>query len=200
MQPNVPQQEAQQRPLKATGISKDELRKDFMKYTAMATKLVFSPETRGAIMGVLKTDQDPVRKVANTTVMVMQRLDGVLRKEGLEIVDTVKIFAGHEVIKMVSEYAEAGKLFRLNDDLQLLASSLAAQDYVNAEAKAGRINKKILATQIQADMRKMPEKDRKGVMQGTKRVAEIARKYNNGKGSISTAIGGKKATGLIGGA
>ena len=191
-------------PLQPTGSTKEEVRKDFIQYTAKATKLIFSPDTREAVLGMLKVaGTDPVKKVADVTVMIMQRVDGLLRQQGLEILDTVKIFAGHEVIKMVAEYAEAAKLFKLNEDLQLLASSLAAQDYVNAEAKAGRINKKILGTQIQADMRKMPEKDRRDIMLGTKKVAEIARKYNNGKGSISTAVGGadKKAPakGLIGG-
>lgn len=173
-------------PVKATGDNT--IKRDFTQYVAKATKVIFSPQTREAIMTTLKGPGDPVQKTADITVMVMQRVDTMVREAGLEMQDSIRIFAGHEIVKSVAEFAEAAAAFKLNDDLVLLATSLAAQDYIKAETKAGRINAKTLEVQMQADLRKMPEKNRREIMEGAKKVQGIARKYNGGNGSISTAV------------
>jgi hypothetical protein len=176
-------------PLKQTGTDKESLQRDFTRYVAKATKVIFSPETRDQVLEMLKTGVDPVQSTANVAVMVMQRVDSAIRSAGQELQDSVRIFAGHEVIKSIAEYAEAAKLFKLNEELQLLATSVAAQDYIKAETKAGRINPKALQVQIQADLRKLPPKERTEILAGAKKTQDIAKRYNQGKGSISTAVG-----------
>lgn len=153
-----------------------QIKEDFKKYVSMAIDLIHAEGTSPATIGMLK-GPDPVQQVASTTVTIMQRLDTQTRESNVELQDVVKIYAAHEIVKLLAELAEAAKLYKLDDDYQLLALATATQDYVKAEAAAGHINPKALSVQMQAGIRQLPEKERKDVLAGTQNVQKIAQRY-----------------------
>lgn len=161
--------------------SSPHIKEDFEKYVANAIKLIHSEQTRLKVLGMLH-GKDPVSKVADATVMIIQRLDTAARHSGTEVQDTIKVFAAHEIVNLVVEFGEAAGIFRLNDDLKLLALSSACQKYVQSEIAAGRIDGQALQVQLQADMKKMPQKERADIEAGMAKVQNIAKRYNGGQG------------------
>jgi len=164
--------------------SKEDLKADGEKYVAKALILLHSPETRDGVVKML-TGPDPVQRVSNVLVMVMQRVDSEARKSNLEVQDVVKAAAARAIVPEIVEIGEAAKLFNLNPDLELLAFSVSLQDYLKAEIKAGRVDSKKLAVTMQADVRSMPPKMRKEVIAAQPRIQQIARKYAHGAGMAS---------------
>lgn len=154
---------------------------DFVRYVSKATQLIHSPQTRDNILSMLNNN-NPVQRVADATVMVMQRIDEAARASGTEVEDTVKCFAAHDIVNMIVEFGEAARKFTLDSDLVMLALSLASQDYIKHEIEAGRINPQKLKVMMDADMRKLPPKERKEIQLSQDRIAATARKYNYGKG------------------
>jgi hypothetical protein len=163
---------------------------DYDKYVAKATMLIHSQETTEAVLNML-SGQDPVQRVANATVMIMQRLDMASRQAGVEVQDTVKMFGAHEIVKMISELGEAANKLKLDDRHQELALSVAVQDYVKGEIAAHRIDPKRLQVQMEADMRKLPPKARQEIQQSQLRIQQTARQYNSGKGLAQPGINGE---------
>jgi hypothetical protein len=161
--------------------SQAEYKHDYDRYVSKATMLIHSPDTTGAIQNLLK-GPDPVQRVANATVMIMQRVDTASRQDGTEVQDSVKMYASHAIVLMIIELAEAAGIFKLNDDLALLATSVASQDYIKSEIGAKRINAQQLNAKMQADMRQAPQKFRQEMIRGQQKVVMIARKYRNGAG------------------
>lgn len=163
-----------------TQASQD-VRKDYDKYLAKATMLIHAPETTGAIQNMLGGG-DPVKKIVAATVMIMQRLDGVARASGLEVQDTVKVFAASEIINMIAELGEAaGKFKKLSTRLHELALAAAVQDYVKGEIRAGRIDPKRLQAEMDANLRKLPADQRKEIADAQIRIQQTARQYNGGR-------------------
>ena len=161
--------------------SKADVKADFDRYVARATTLIHAPETTGAVQNML-AGPDPVSKIAAATVMIMQRLDAAARAQKIEVQDTIKTFAAVEIIGMIEELGVAsGKFAKLSKELHELAVSVAVQDYVKGEVKAGRIDAKRLQVQMDADMRKLPAKQRKEIQDSQIRIQMTARKYNGGK-------------------
>lgn len=154
---------------------------DYDKYVAKATILIHTQETSDAILQTL-TGADPVQRVADASVMVMQRLDGAARTAGIEVQDTVKIFGAKAVVDLVIELGQAAGKFKMDESLAELALSVATQDYIKAEIAAGRINAQKLKVAMEADMRKMPPKMRKDIQGSQQRIQATARKYNHGRG------------------
>lgn len=161
--------------------SQQKFKDELDKYNAKATVLVHSKETRKAVLSMLK-GKDPVQRVANATVTVMQRIDDAARKSGVEVQDTVKIFGAHEIVEMIIEFGSAAKIFTMDKDLAELALSVSVQDYINSEVKAGRIHAQKLNVALQADIRKLPPKTRKEMQMSQTRIAQTAKKYNHGAG------------------
>lgn len=161
--------------------SQADVREDYKKYVAKGMTLMYSPQTRESILNLLKGD-DPVQRVADAVVMIMQRIDTATRKANIEVKDSIKVLAAHEFVNQVVEYGNTAGIFKLNKELAELALSVTVQDYVKSETQAGRINPKNLQVAIQADMRKMPPKERKEALASSSRIQQTARKYNHGKG------------------
>jgi len=158
------------------------VKEDFDKYVARATTLIHSPETTGAVQRMLAGGKDPVSKVAAATVMIMQRLDAAARTSKIEVQDTVKVFGAAEIVNLVSELGEATGVFKkLGTELHELALSVAVQDYVKGEVKAGRIDPKKLQMQMNTDMQKAPPELRKEIEDAQIRIQQTAKKYNGGR-------------------
>lgn len=154
---------------------------EFAQYVARATALIHSEQGREAYINVLR-GTDPVQKVANVTILVMQRVDSVARSKNIEIQDSVRVLAAKAIVDMVIELGEAAKCFPpMDDDMKEFALSVAVQDYVNAEIKAGRMHRQKVAIAIQKDIRQLPPKIRKEMQQSMARIQTTARKYNSQK-------------------
>jgi len=158
-------------------------KRDFEQYVAKAMTLIHAKETRDSVVSMLEGD-NPVQRVANATVMIMQRLDAAARDAGVEVQDSIKVFGANEIISMVAEVAEASGKAKLDERLLELALSVAVQDYVKAEIAAKRINAQQLKVAIEADLRKLPPKQRKEIQQSQIRIQQTARQYNEGKGRV----------------
>lgn len=159
---------------------------DYDNYINKATMLVHSPDTSPAIQNLL-TGPDPVQKVADATVMVMQRLDSAARQAGVEVQDSVKIFGANAIVRLIVELGEAAGKFKLDESLIELALSVSVQDYVKGEISAHRIDPQKLNVAMQADIRKLPPKQRKEIQLSQQRVMVTARKYNHGANMTSPA-------------
>lgn len=161
--------------------SKVDFKTDYAQYVAKAIKLIHSPDTREAVLSLLNNN-DPVSKVAKAAVVVMQKLDAASRASGMEIGDSVKVLGAAEIVKLIVEFGNAARKFQLDEELVDLALSVAVQDYVKQEMAAGRLDGKKLKVAMEADIRKLPPAKRKEVQQAQYRIAQIARKYNGGRG------------------
>lgn len=168
-----------------TKPSQADYKGDYERYVSRATILIHSPETRESVLGLLG-GKDPVQRVANATVMVMQRIDSASRTSGIEVQDTVKMFAAHEIVKLVIELGEAAGKFKLDESLVELALSVSVQDYIKAEITARRINPQQLKVKMDADIRKLPPEERKEIQKSLQRVQQTARKYSGSMEASNT--------------
>jgi hypothetical protein len=161
--------------------SQASMKHDGEQYVNKAITLIHSPQTSPAILKMLDGN-DPVQRVADAAVMIMQRIDSASRQAGIEVQDAIKIWGAHEIVSLIVEMAEAAGKFKLVPDLVTLALSTTVQDYINGEVSARRIDPQKLKVAMQADMRNMPPKMRKEAQQSQQRLPLIARKYNHGAG------------------
>ena len=168
--------------LKPSATDPKAIKADYAKYCALATRIIHTEGPREQILSSLKGN-DPVKKLADVTVIILQKMDQVLRDSGQELQDSIKIFGAHAVVDEIADLGEAAGIAKYSEDWRLLALSGACQDYIKAEVAAGRINAQRLNVEIQAGLRQMPPKQRKDILDGMKRVEQIARKYNGGAGN-----------------
>ena len=155
------------------------MKEDATVYVDKATILIHSQGPRQEFMNMLKAP-DPVKAVSGATVIVMQRLDTAMREAGVELDDVVKVVCARYIVSEFVELAAAAKLFNMDTDHAGLALSMAVQNYIKAEAAAGRINMKQLQVQVQIEMRQMDPKTRKEVMAGMAKVQQTGRAYKGG--------------------
>lgn len=153
---------------------------DLKQYVDKGTMLIHSPETRDPVLKMLE-GPDPVQKVADATVMIMQRLDAAGRSAGIEVQDAIKIIGAHQLVDQIVEVGEAARKFKLDQDLTHLALSVTIQDYIKIEVSAKRIDPRKLKVALAAEIRQLPPAKRKEVQQSQARIQQIARKYNHGK-------------------
>ena len=146
---------------------------DYTQYLAKGMKILHSPETNGAILAILKGD-NPVQLVANATIVVLQKIDTAARAKGIEVQDMVKLLAANEFVSQICEIAEAAKLFTLDDDHRQLALSVAVQDYVRQEIKAGRIDPARLMAQVEQGTRKLSAQQKEEMTQAMNKVQQTA--------------------------
>ncbi len=153
-------------------------RADYNQYVAKGMQLIHSPETRDAIVGILKLKgKAPVQLVADTVVVVIRKADNATREAGIEIQDVVKLLAAHEFVTQICEIAEAARLFTLKPDVKELALSVAVQDYVRGEISAGRIDPVRLMAQVEKGMRQISPKQRSEVLQSIDKIKKTAINY-----------------------
>ena len=157
---------------------------DLESYIAKATKLIHTDPSRSTILQSLP-GKDPVQKIADMAVVIMQRIDAMARQSGIEILDTVKMAAMNQIVRMLVEVAAAARYFVLSEDLITLAVAVTAQDYTNAEIGAKRIDRVKLFATVNEAVRASSPKDRKAIMLEQSRIPKIAKQYNFGKGLTS---------------
>ena len=153
------------------------IREDFVQYVAKACGLVNSKATRAQMLEGLK-GPDPAKQIARATDVIMARMDTAARQAGVEVLDTIKIVATYNIVENLYGLAEAAGLYKLEQDYRTLAMGIAIQDYINAEVKAGRVNKKALAVQFARDMRAMTPQQKKQVADATSKMPLIAKRYH----------------------
>jgi len=113
---------------------------DKHKLVVRAMEIMNSPKTRDIISDNLRKSQQQVKTVAETAQHIVHKIDTAAAKKNIDIDFQAKIEGGIEIIQEISEIAEAvGK--PLQEDDKELAYSLAIQDYLKEEIRAGRIDK-----------------------------------------------------------
>lgn len=157
--------------------SQANLKDDYAQYINRASQLIYAPQMRDAIIKMLQSGR-PVEQVAAATVMVMQRIDAAARTTGNEIQDAVRIAAANEIVGLIIEIGEVAKILdKLDADLKELALSATVQKYIDEEIRSGRMNRQKVAIAIQRDIRNMPPKARRAMLDSMKRVQQTGRKY-----------------------
>lgn len=179
-----PPQAGQVKPSNAARI-----KQDFAQYISKASTIINSPQTRSATLETLK-GPDPAKQIANTTVLVMQQIDSLSRKSGIEILDTIKVIGAHVIVEQLYQLANAAGLYKLPEEYRMFALSIAVQNYIKAESKTGRINLKQLSVQIQRDMRSMSPEQRKMISKSMQNIPQTAKKYNKDLRAGKFANGG----------
>ena len=160
--------------------SQQPMGKDYQMYVAKGLEIISSTQTRDSIVTLLKS-ADPVSALANTLVVVIQKLDMAARSKGTEVADFVKISGAHELINRLNDIMTAAKIASLDKNHIELAFSLAVQDYMRGEIKAGRINPAKLQQQQQMAMQKMKPKQRQEIQESLTRIQATAKAYHGGK-------------------
>lgn len=184
IQPQAQQQPAQQpatqqqkQPERQVQPSTNNPEDDLKVYMAKGLELISSPETRDGIIKMLGSS-DPVQSLANTLVMVMQRLDTASRAQGLEVDDAIKVIGANQICQELGNIAAAAKIFTLDADHIELAFSVAIQEYVKNEAKIGRINPEKLRAQIMSGANKLPPEEQAEMQKAMQRIQATGQKYS----------------------
>ena len=183
MMPLIPQQQPQQTAPAAPGpqaklnaSSPDKLKQDFAQYVSKATTMINSPQTRAQTLTMLK-GSDPCKQVSQAAVIVMQQVDALSRRANIEVRDDIKFVATYVIIEQLAQMASAAGLYKLDKDYCLLAMSMAVQNYIKAEVAAHRVDAKQVAVQMQIAQREMPPEQKKAMADATRRMPEIAKRY-----------------------
>jgi len=174
----IPQQPAQ--PQTSISPSTKPMGLDYQMFVAKGLELISGKQTRKDILVLLKSGK-PVEALANTLVVVLQKLDIAARKKGTEVHDHVKIIGSNELLQELAKIGKAARIFDLDADHIELAFSLAIQDYVKTEIQAGRIDGAKLYQTMQQNVKKMAPKDKQDMDMAMQRIAATAKKYNGGK-------------------
>ena len=93
----------------------------------------------------------------------------------------MKISGAHELINRLNHIMTAAKIASLDKNHIELAFSLAVQDYMRGEIKAGRINPAKLQQQQQMAMQEMKPKQRQEIQESLTRIQATAKAYHGGK-------------------
>jgi hypothetical protein len=120
--------------------NKGTLQGDTHRIVTRGLELIHVPQTRDQVINALKTSPNPVQGVADQTVALIQRIDSLSRQEGKEINMEAKLFGGKELVDEIAELSEAAGAGALDDDDKDLATTVAVQDYLKGEIKAGRVD------------------------------------------------------------
>lgn len=179
MNPGLIPQPSAQSPV-PTSPSTKPMGLDYQMFVAKGLDLISGQQTRKDILVLLKAGK-PVESLANTLVVVLQKLDIAARKKGTEVHDYVKIIGANELLQELAKIAKAARIFDLDKDHLELAFSLAIQDYVKTEIQAGRIDGAKLYQTMQQNVKKMAPKDKQEMDLAIQRIAATAKKYNGGK-------------------
>jgi hypothetical protein len=179
-----PDQAAQQgHHVRATKPSTKPQTMDLQMYIAKGLELMSSKQTAQSMLVILKGigPGKPVEKLANALVVLLQKLDAGARQTGVEVLDSVKVIGANDLIRELAKTAAAANIFHLDENHIELAYSVAVQDYVKSEVKAGRVNPgKLLAT-MQERVKKMPPKEKQEMAMALKRIQATAANYKGGK-------------------
>lgn len=163
--------------LQQSSDTREAMNADVKQYMDKAAMILHDPKTRVTVLQTLKRP-DPVKQIAAITVSIMQKLDEMLRQSGIELRDSLKAIGAFVIVADVATFGvEGGAFEKLDKDYVQLAFSIAIQDYVKAEAKAGRINPKALHVAMQADIRRMNPRQRKEIENSMRNLPQIARRY-----------------------
>jgi hypothetical protein len=171
-QPQPQQAQPQVKPSQASRV-----KQDFAQFVSKASTMINSPQTRQQTLAMLR-GSDPARQIARGTVVILQQIDTLSRKSGIEILYTVKVVGAYVIVEQLYQLAAVAGFYKLEEAYRMLALSIAVQDYIKAETQAGRINAKQLAVQVQRDMRAMPPEQRKMLTKSMQASPQVAKRYN----------------------
>ena len=163
------------------------IKQDYTSYLSKATTLIHAPETSSSIVNMLAGPDTPQQKVADATVMIMQRIDQAGRQAGVEISDFVRCIAAHAIVQLLDEIGvTAGKLKKMDANMINLSMSIAIQNYFKGEIKAGRIDPQKLKATIQSGIARAPQKTRQQMHQSLAAIQRTAKSQSNNAASVNS--------------
>jgi len=166
-------------PLPPVHPSQQGMKQDLMMYVSKGLDIISSPQTRASIVTMLKHG-DPVSALANTLLIIVQKLDCASRAKGVEIADAVKLYGAHDLLAELLKVMSAAGIAHLTPDQQNLAFSVMVQDYIKAEVAAGRINPAKLQQQSEAAAAQVSPKMRQQAQESAQRIQATAVAYQKG--------------------
>lgn len=145
------------------------MKKEHDIYLAEGRKII-NGKDRDRITQMLQ-GKNKVKLVAKVIVWVMQKLDNVARKEGIEVDDGVKATVAQTLFEEIIEVWR----IEMTDDQKELCFSVIVQDYVKGEVAAGRIDPDKLKAQTERAVREMPPEQQQKVKESLARIQQTAK-------------------------
>ena len=161
--------------------SQQPMGKDLQMYVAKGLDVISSPQTRQSIQILLKQG-DPVSALANTLMVVIQKLDIAARAKGTEVADYVKMKGLEQLLNDLYDVMLHAGIAKLTEDQKILSASICVQNYMQGEIKAGRINPAKLQMQQRAAMAKLSPEKKKAIQDSIDKIQQTAKAYNGGQG------------------
>lgn len=150
------------------------LQEDLQKFINKGTILVHSEQSRDKIIKMLTTG-NPLEAVANTTVMVMQRLDKAARDAGQEVHDYVKLQAAVDLTGQVAEVgAASGTIPQLSEEELQTSLSVGIEKFLKGEIEAGRVDPEGLKAELGRGISQMPPEQQMGLDKQLRTINQTA--------------------------
>ena len=160
-------------------VPEENVAEDTAKFVAKGMKIIHGPDTRDALVNKLKT-KNPVQAVSEVVIDVTKRLDASARQEGKEIADKAKLEGAVEIFGQVIEVGETAGVLEMDEKQKQLSLSLAIQNYIDAESKAGRIDKQALGKEMTQQIADMDPEQRKNLNQQLLTINSTAEQMKRG--------------------
>jgi hypothetical protein len=100
-------------------------------------RVIFNKQAVPAVIASLKAVDDPVRALANTLSMVLQRLVASASKSGVQVPQNVVVHAASELEGHLAELAGEGGVHKFNKQELAQALQLGLQAYAAMSAQSG---------------------------------------------------------------
>lgn len=140
-----------------SNVSPEE-QEQYDNFVGHAAKLIYDPKSRDAVLQRLKATGDFMDDLANTAVMVVQRVEAAAEQAGEQIPDEIVFAGGKEILEELADYAgEMG--IHDYDEKELEGAWYRALDLYRAMGEqTGRID----PTQLKAEFAQINEADQQG--------------------------------------
>lgn len=145
-------------------------------------ELLHAPQTRDDIVAALKNSPNPVEGIANQAKAIIQKVDSISRKEGIELDLQAEMFGGKDLVAEIAEIAEAATGIVIDEDDRQLAFSVSVQNYLKEEIAAGRVDPEELKAGAQQALSQMPKEGQEAANNEMLKIDATAERLKSGQG------------------
>ena len=150
----------------------------YTKYLSKGMKMLHSEQTRDKILD-LASSGEPIASAAKAIYVVLNKVDGAMRKSGKEVPDEVKAVAANELLNQLTMVGEASGKVMLSPQEKEAALAEVVNQYIQGEIRAGRIDRNKLAENAGYSVKLMSPNQRKQVDMSMKRIGATAKQSSD---------------------
>lgn len=116
-----------------------ETQDQFDAFVANGLRMIYSDKVGDNIVKSIIGSDDPVKGVADATLMIVQRLESAMSKHKFQIGDTAKVHGANILMGEIITMAETGGLEPLSEDQRLECWTTALAQYLDEAISSGKI-------------------------------------------------------------